>query len=137
MHFASLGSLEPVFGLQETNQEVPGWLQNISARAAPYGQKPRRGGGGGGGNRFGGRDFRQDRAPQGGYGGGGGGYGGGGGGGYGGGYGGAAAGYGGGAYGGCTPSCFLNPVVRSIRASTMSRCNVPFCRWDVPLYSPL
>lgn len=56
--------------LTETNQTVPGWLQNYAARTPGYGQKSRRGGG-----RFGGRDFRKD----GGYGGGGGGgYGGGG-----------------------------------------------------------
>ena len=63
--------------VQETNQEVPGWLQNISARSAPYGQKSSRGGRGGN-SRFGGRDYRQDRGGS--YGGGGGGYGGGGGG---------------------------------------------------------
>ena len=63
--------------VQETNQEVPGWLSNISARSAPYGQKSSRGGRGGG-SRFGGRDYRQDRGGGGGYGGGGGGYGGGG-----------------------------------------------------------
>lgn len=57
---------------------MPGWLQNISARSAPYGQKSSRGGRSGG-NRFGGRDYRQDRgfSGGGGYGGGGGGYGGG------------------------------------------------------------
>ncbi|KAL4419464.1 hypothetical protein ABPG77_003577, partial [Micractinium sp. CCAP 211/92] len=87
--------------LTETNQEVPAWLQNMAARAAPYGSKSR---GRGGGSRFGGRDFRRD-AGSGGYGGGGGGYGGGGygggGGGYGGGgYGGGGGGYGGGGYGG-------------------------------------
>lgn len=78
--------------LSETNQEVPGWLQTMATRAAPYGSRQRRGGGA----RFGGRDFRQDRGGGGGYGGGGGGgsYGGGGG------YGGGAAGYGGGGYGG-------------------------------------
>jgi len=90
--------------LQETGQEVPGWLANIAARSSAYGQKGRRGGG-----RFGGRDFRKDFGGHanyshqrhggysGGYGGGGGGsggYGGGGSGGYGGG------GYGGGGYGG-------------------------------------
>ena len=42
--------------LQETNQEVPGWLQGIASRAPQYGGKNRRGGG----NRFGGRDFRRD-----------------------------------------------------------------------------
>ena len=41
--------------LQETGQEVPGWLANIAARSSAYGQKGRRGGG-----RFGGRDFRKD-----------------------------------------------------------------------------
>ena len=56
---------------------MPGWLQNISARSAPYGQKSSRGGRGGN-SRFGGRDYRQDRGGS--YGGGGGGYGGGGGG---------------------------------------------------------
>lgn len=67
---------------QETNQEVPGWLANISARSAPYGQKSSRGGRSGGNSRFGGRDYRQDRGygSGGGYGGGGGSYGGGGGG---------------------------------------------------------
>lgn len=82
--------------LSETNQEVPGWLQNMAHRSAPYGSRPRRGGGG---SRFGGRDFRQDRGGAGGYGGGG--YGGGGAGGYGngaGGYGGGGGGFGG--YGG-------------------------------------
>lgn len=64
--------------LSETNQEVPGWLQNMAQRSAPYGSRQRRGGGG---SRFGGRDYRQDRGGGGGYGGGGGGYGGGGGGG--------------------------------------------------------
>ncbi|KAG2497956.1 hypothetical protein HYH03_004218 [Edaphochlamys debaryana] len=77
--------------LSETNQNVPGWLQNYAARTPGYGQKSRRGGG-----RFGGRDFRKE-----GYGGGGGGgYGGGG---YGGGgysRGGGGGGYGGGGYGG-------------------------------------
>jgi uncharacterized membrane protein len=57
--------------LQETNQAVPGWLQNFAARAPSYGSsKGRRGGG-----RFGGRDVRKE---YGGFGGGGGGYGGGG-----------------------------------------------------------
>ncbi|KAK9853650.1 hypothetical protein WJX84_006927 [Apatococcus fuscideae] len=76
--------------LQETNQEVPGWLASISSRSSPYGQTKRRGGGG---SRFGGRDFRRDNH---GGGGGGGGYGGGG---YGGGHwggGGASRGHGGG-----------------------------------------
>lgn len=46
--------------LAETNQEVPGWLQNFAARGSSFG-----GGGGGrkrrgGGNRFGGKDFRKD-----------------------------------------------------------------------------
>ncbi|EFJ44800.1 hypothetical protein VOLCADRAFT_82651 [Volvox carteri f. nagariensis] len=81
--------------LTETNQAVPGWLQNYAARTPGYGQKSRRGGG-----RFGGRDFRKDNyGGGGGYGGGdnrgGGGYGGGG---YGSGSGGG--GYGGGGYGG-------------------------------------
>lgn len=58
--------------LQETNQEVPGWLQSLGSRSSPYGQTKRRGGGG---SRFGGRDFRRDNH---GGGGGGGGYGGGG-----------------------------------------------------------
>eukprot|EP00891_Asterochloris_glomerata_P006204 jgi/Astpho2/6204/Aster-03611 len=49
---ASEGSLAQ----QETNQEVPGWLQGIASRAPQYGGKNRRGGG----NRFGGRDFRRD-----------------------------------------------------------------------------
>ena len=104
--------------LKETQQEVPGWLQEYARRHPAYGQKSRRGGGG---NRFGGRDFRQNNctllsmycAPflciscfhptDGGGGYGGGGYGGGGHGGYGGGghggYGGGGGGYGGG-YGG-------------------------------------
>lgn len=57
--------------LQETNQEVPGWLTSMAARSGSFGgSKPRRGGGG---SRFGGRDFRQDRG-GGSYGGGGGGY---------------------------------------------------------------
>lgn len=70
--------------LQETNQEVPGWLANIAARTGSYG-----GGGnkrrGGGGSRFGGRDFRQQHqyGASGGAGGGGGYGSGGGGGGYG------------------------------------------------------
>lgn len=46
----------PSCTLQETNQEVPGWLQGIASRAPQYGGKNRRGGG----NRFGGRDFRRD-----------------------------------------------------------------------------
>ncbi|CAM6023925.1 unnamed protein product [Sphagnum balticum] len=77
--------------MQESNQEVPGWLLNYATRSS-YG------GGGrnrrsGGGSKFGGRDFRR----EGGRGGGGGGYGGGGGGGYsGGGGGGSYGGYGGG-----------------------------------------
>eukprot|EP00884_Botryococcus_braunii_P017598 jgi/Botrbrau1/4521/Bobra.60_2s0012.1 len=89
--------------LAETNQEIPGWLQSVSSRAAPYGQKPRRGGGGGG-NRFGGRDFRQDRGSSG-YGGGG--YGGSS---YGGGYGGGGGG-GGGGFGnyGASPSYSPSP----------------------------
>ena len=59
---------------------MPGWLQNISARSAPYGQKSSRGGRSGGNSRFGGRDYRQDRGYSSGGGGyGGGGYGGGGG----------------------------------------------------------
>ncbi|KAK9836174.1 hypothetical protein WJX81_006875 [Elliptochloris bilobata] len=70
--------------LQETNQEVPGWLQGMSARAPSFGGKGR--GRAGGGSRFGGRDFRQDRNS-------------GGGGGYGGGYGGGGYGGGGGSYG--------------------------------------
>ncbi len=80
--------------LQETNQTVPGWLQNFAARTPGYGQKSRRGGG-----RFGGRDARKEFG-GGGYGGGG--YGGGGNRGYGGGgYGGyGGGGYGGGGYGG-------------------------------------
>ena len=52
---------------QETTQEVPGWLQGMSARAPSFGGKGR--GRAGGGSRFGGRDFRQDRG-GGGYGGG-------------------------------------------------------------------
>ncbi len=43
--------------LQETNQEVPGWLQGMGARAPSFGGGKRRGGGG---NRFGGSDFRRD-----------------------------------------------------------------------------
>ncbi len=82
--------------LAETGQEVPGWLQNISTRHAPYGAKAGRRGGG----RFGGRDFRKDHGGTSGYahqrvGGYSGGYGGGGGG-----YGGGGGGYGGGGYGG-------------------------------------
>jgi ATP-dependent RNA helicase DDX3X len=53
--------------LAETKQEVPGWLQNMSARSSSFGSSRNRSRGG---NRFGGRDFRKD--------GGGGGYGGGG-----------------------------------------------------------
>ncbi|CAK0783317.1 DEAD-box ATP-dependent RNA helicase 52B [Coccomyxa viridis] len=98
--------------LQETNQEVPGWLQNIGARSAPYGQKSSRGGRGGN-SRFGGRDYRQDRGGS--YGGGGGGYGGGGGGfgghgGYGAPYGGGGGGYmgGGAAAYGAAPAGYVN-----------------------------
>lgn len=43
--------------VQETNQEVPGWLQGMGARAPSFGGGKRRGGGG---NRFGGQDFRRD-----------------------------------------------------------------------------
>ena len=43
--------------MQETNQEVPGWLQGMGARAPSFGGGKRRGGGG---NRFGGQDFRRD-----------------------------------------------------------------------------
>lgn len=43
--------------LQETHQEVPGWLQSMGTRAPTFGGKRR---GGGGGNRFGGQDFRRD-----------------------------------------------------------------------------
>lgn len=83
--------------LQETNQEVPGWLQNAAARAGAYGGGGGRNRRGGGGSRFGGRDFRQDRGYSASNGGGG--YGGGGGGGYGGGgYGAGGGGYGGGGY---------------------------------------
>jgi len=96
---------------QETNQEVPGWLSNISARSAPYGQKSSRGGRGGGGSRFGGRDYRQDRG--GGYGGGGGGYGGGGGGGFG----------GGGGYG--APCACLFVLGAEYAASAFSMQEVP------------
>ena len=78
---------------------MPGWLQNISARSAPYGGKSGRGRGG---SRFGARDYRQDRGS---YGGGGGGYGGGGGGYGGGGYGGGGNYGGGGGYGGGVPAC--------------------------------
>lgn len=53
VHYLLHRSLQEV--LAETGQEVPGWLQNIATRHAPYGQKSRRGGG-----RFGGRDFRKD-----------------------------------------------------------------------------
>ena len=42
--------------VQETNQEVPGWLQGMGARAHSFGGGKRRGGG----NRFGGQDFRRD-----------------------------------------------------------------------------
>jgi len=83
--------------LQETNQAVPGWLQNFASRTPAYGGK----GGKRGGSRFGGRDARKEFG-GGGYGSGGG-YGGGGGGGYGGGgYGGnyGGGGYSGGGYGG-------------------------------------
>ena len=48
--------------LSETGQEVPGWLANLAARHAPYGQKGR----GGGRGRFGGRDFRKDHGGGGG-----------------------------------------------------------------------
>ena len=41
--------------LSETNQAVPGWLQNFASRTPSYGQKGRRGGG-----RFGGRDARKE-----------------------------------------------------------------------------
>ena len=43
--------------VQETNQEVPGWLQGMGARAPSFGGGKRRGGGG---NRFGGQDFRRE-----------------------------------------------------------------------------
>jgi len=75
--------------MQESNQEVPGWLLNYATRAS-YG------GGGrnrrsGGGSKFGGRDYRREGGRGGGGGhGGGGGYGGGGGSGYGG-YGGGSS----------------------------------------------
>ncbi|XP_072951410.1 DEAD-box ATP-dependent RNA helicase 37-like [Typha angustifolia] len=77
--------------MQESNQEVPAWLERYAARSS-YG------GGGrnrrsGGGARFGGRDFRRDSNRGGGGGGGGGGY-------YGGGGYGAPSGYGGGGGGG-------------------------------------
>ena len=42
--------------LAETNQEVPGWLQNFAARVGSFGSGRNRRGG----NRFGGRDFRKD-----------------------------------------------------------------------------
>lgn len=58
--------------LSETNQAVPGWLQNFASRAGSFGGgKSRRGGG-----RFGGRDFRKDSGAANYGGGGGGGYGG-------------------------------------------------------------
>ncbi|KAJ4896138.1 DEAD-box ATP-dependent RNA helicase 52 [Raphanus sativus] len=83
--------------MQEANQEVPDWLSRYASRASSGGGKNRRSGGG----RFGGRDFRREGGPGGGYGGGpGGGYGGGPGGGYGGGPGGGYGGYGGGPGGG-------------------------------------
>ncbi|GAX80541.1 hypothetical protein CEUSTIGMA_g7979.t1 [Chlamydomonas eustigma] len=83
--------------LTETNQTVPGWLQNFASRAPGYGGKNRRGGG-----RFGGRDVRKEYGGAG-YGAGGGGYGGHSGGNGGGGYGGGGsygAGGGRGGYGG-------------------------------------
>jgi hypothetical protein len=43
---------------QETNQEVPGWLASLASRGGSYGSSSKRRGGG---NRFGGRDFRNDR----------------------------------------------------------------------------
>ena len=95
--------------VQETNQEVPGWLQNISARSAPYGQKSSGRGRGGGGSRFGGRDYRQDR----GYGGGGGGYGGGGGG-----FG------GGGGYGAPCESSTVSLLAAATFVSTSQKCYV-------------
>ena len=94
--------------LSETNQTVPGWLQNFASRMPGYGGgKGRRGGG-----RFGGRDARKE------YGGGGygapaaGGYGGQAGGGYGGGgYGGGGrGGGGGGGYGGGGQNCELHYI---------------------------
>ena len=46
------------FPSQETNQEVPGWLASLASRGGSYGSSSKRRGGG---NRFGGRDFRNDR----------------------------------------------------------------------------
>lgn len=58
--YAGLQTLRSIAGLlQETNQEVPGWLQGMGARAPSFGGGKRRGGGG---NRFGGQDFRRDNA---------------------------------------------------------------------------
>ena len=51
-----LFSMRCVF-VQETNQEVPGWLQGMGARAPSFGGGKRRGGGG---NRFGGQDYRRE-----------------------------------------------------------------------------
>jgi ATP-dependent RNA helicase DDX3X len=69
--------------MQESNQEVPGWLLNYATRVS-YGGGVRNRRSGGGGSRFGGRDFRREGGRgggggghHGGYGGGGGGYGGG------------------------------------------------------------
>lgn len=57
-HICPLSCREHVVcSLQETNQEVPGWLQGMGARAPSFGGGKRRGGGG---NRFGGQDFRRD-----------------------------------------------------------------------------
>ena len=90
--------------LQENDQEIPSFLEQLASRGGGYGGGSRGGGGRGGGSRFGGRDYRRDGGGGGGGSrGGGGSYGGGGGGGYsggGGGYGGGGGGYGGGGGGG-------------------------------------
>ena len=102
-HFIAFSRLRCRRNLQETNQEVPGWLQSISMRAgSSFGGKPSRGRAGGG-SRFGGRDFRNDR-PGTNYGsyGGGSSYGGGGG------YSGGGGGYGGSA---CTGHTLIAWVV--------------------------
>ncbi len=88
--------------LEESGQEVPPWLIQMSSYGGRGGGGRGRGGGRrGGGSNFGSRDYRQSdgggsrNSRGGGGGGGGGGYGGGGGG-----YGGGGGGYGGGGYGG-------------------------------------
>lgn len=111
--------------LSETNQTVPGWLQNFASRMPGYGGgKGRRGGG-----RFGGRDARKEYG-GGGYGapaGGGGGYGGQAGGGYGGGgYGGGGRGGGGaGGYGGGGQNCESHPLRANVCLPYLPVCTDP------------